>query len=216
MNATISGSSSHAQHRSNAFGQREDHHHDQVKAEVEQCQEDNRERDDQSRELDLAHEVLAIDNATHRATGGFREEGEKDDRAEQLCSVELVGRALQPVDLRDLREEYVQHPKQQKRPHELPDVTQHRAEETKLELVAGNVVREVPETRPVVGQRARTADGLTQGRGVTRLAIELGGGDCRAHRVEATTAKGARPPDATNRRPTVEAYRVRARTRHRP
>ncbi len=48
----------------------------------------DRQWDDHPRELDLAHEVLAVHDTAHRAGRRLGEEGEEDDRAEQLGTVE--------------------------------------------------------------------------------------------------------------------------------
>src|SRR5262249_48612430 len=55
-------------------------------------------------------------------------------------------------------EEHVQHAEQQQRSDQLPGVPEHRPEELQLELVARDVVGEVPEARPILGQSARAAD----------------------------------------------------------
>ena len=130
----------------------------------------DRQRDHHPRELDLANEVLAVDDAAHGARGGFGEEGEQHDRAEQLRAVVLLPGCVLAVDLRDLGEEHVQHAEQQQRAHELPQVAEHRAEEAQLEFVAGDVVGEVPEARPVVGQRPRALDRPAEARVGRRLA----------------------------------------------
>ncbi len=123
----------------------------------------DRDGDRQPRELDLAHEVLAVHHAAHGAAGRFGEEGEEDDRAEKLGPVVVRGGAFGAVDFEDQDEEDVQHSEQQQRAHHLPDVPERRAEELQFEFAARDVVGELPEARPVVGQRARTADRLPEG-----------------------------------------------------
>ena len=55
--------------------------------EVEEAEERHRQRDHQAREADPAQQVLAADEARHRARGGFLEVGEQDDRLEQVLGV---------------------------------------------------------------------------------------------------------------------------------
>ena len=126
-------------------------HDDQVQHEVEERQQHHRERDHQPRELDLAYEVLAVHDAAHRTAGGFSEEREQHDRAQQLHAVELFARLAARAHMADHDEEHVQDAEQQQRPHHLPDVAEHGAEELELEFVARDVVGEVPETPPVLG-----------------------------------------------------------------
>ncbi len=113
----------------NTGDEREDQHDEQVEHQVEEGEQHDREGDDQSRELDLAHQVLAVHDAAHCAGGGFGEEREQHDRPEQLHPVELFARLAAATDVGDQDEEHVQHAEQQQRLHHLPDVAEHRAEE---------------------------------------------------------------------------------------
>ena len=79
--ATINGSSSQLSIGRTPAASAKISHHDQVQAEVEEREHHDRERDHQPRKLDLAHERLVVDDASHRAHGRLGEEREQHDRS---------------------------------------------------------------------------------------------------------------------------------------
>ena len=114
-------------------GEHEHQHGEQVEREVEVGQQDHREGHHQPRKLDLAHQVLAVQDGGHRAAGGVGEEGVEHHAGEQDRGV--VRHAL--AQLHELGEDHVEDPEQHQRPHQLPEVAEHRAEEAQLELQGG-------------------------------------------------------------------------------
>jgi hypothetical protein len=104
-------------------------------------------------EVDLAHERLAVDQASHRAAGDLREEHEQHDPEQQRDRV--VDAA---ADAEEQREDDVQHREQHQRPDDLPQVAERRAEEAQLEVGDGERPRQAPEAPRVRTQRGRPHD----------------------------------------------------------
>ena len=123
-------------------GEQEDQHRDQVEREVHQRGQDDRHRHGQPRELDLAHQVLAVHQRGDGAAAGFAEEAEEHDPEQQRGrEVRLFARRGQDR----VAEDEVDDAEQQQRPHHLPQVAEGRAEEGELELRAGQRPGQVPE-----------------------------------------------------------------------
>ncbi len=102
-----------AEHRRHAGDEREQQHDDEVEQQVEERQQHDRKRDDHARELDLAHQVLAVEDTAYGPAGGFAEESEQHDRAEQLHAVESFAGLASLADVGDEHEEHIQHAEQQ-------------------------------------------------------------------------------------------------------
>ena len=139
--------------RPDAGGEREDEHHEQVERQVERGGQHDRHRDRHPRELDLAHQVLALDDRVDRARA-LREERVEHDVGQQDDGIERD----RPADLHELREDDVEHAEQQQRAHELPQVAEHRAEEAQLELGRRQRDRQVREPAQAAAERARAGD----------------------------------------------------------
>ena len=173
------------EHRPDARDQREDRDHDEVQREVEQRQQNDRQRDDEAGKLDLAHEGLVVHHAAHGVHRRLGEEREEDDRGQQLRAVIVVVRAAAGADLRHHGKEHVQHQEQQQRPHQLPQIAERGSEEPQLPLHQSDVERQVPEPLPIAGDRAGPGDRASQrlvgngvGLGRARLA-EVPARSCR-------------------------------------
>ena len=100
--ATISGSSSQLSIGSTPSASAKPSTTTRFSARLNEREQHDRERDHHARELDLAHEVLAVNDAAHRAGRRFAEEREQHDRAEQLRAVVRRARGVRVVDVRDL------------------------------------------------------------------------------------------------------------------
>src|SRR6185437_9893331 len=91
-------------------------------------------------------------------------EREQHDRPEQLRSVELFAWPRAVVYVADLREEHPQHPEQQERAHERPEIAQHRAVEAQLEFRARERERQCPEAPEIPAKRGRRVYAVSRGR----------------------------------------------------
>ena len=138
-----------------ALGEDEHEHGEEVHGEVERRREHHRKRDDHARELDLPHEVLAVDDRPHGTRRRLREEGVQDDVHQQHGGVEVHVLA----EAEDVGEDQVQDPEQQQRPHELPQVAERRAEEAELPVGDRERARQVHEAAQVaVAEGGRALD----------------------------------------------------------
>src|SRR5262249_5837513 len=144
-------------------------HRDQVQPEVEERGQHGGERDGQPRELDLAHEVLALDERADRPARGLREEAEEDDAQQQRDRVEAHAAA----EVEDLREDDVEDAEEHQRPDQLPQVAEDRAEEAQAEVGDRDRPGQLAQAARIAAQRRRALD---------RPSEALGDDRRRAHR----------------------------------
>jgi hypothetical protein len=131
--------------RLHARGEHEHEHGEQVQQQVEVGDQEHRERHHQPWELDFAHQVLAVGHRRDRPARGVGEKGEEDDSREQNRRVEADARA----EPHELGEDDVEDAEQKQRPHQLPQVAEHRPEEAQLELHDGERHREVDQSAEI-------------------------------------------------------------------
>ena len=116
--------------RRDAAGKREHDHGDEVHSEVERRRQRYRQRDHHPWEPNLAKQRLTLEQAGHAVPRRLGEVVPQHDPGQQVHAV--MRNPLAYLD--DLREEQIQHPEEQQRPHQRPDVAEDRAEVAQLEL----------------------------------------------------------------------------------
>jgi hypothetical protein len=137
-----------------AVSDHEQEHDDQVEHELHRRRDHRRQRDHKPREVHLADEVLPREDRRYGSSGPRLEEPEQDDVHQQQHR-EVEGAA---VEVDDHREHDVEHPEEQQRLHERPDVAKRRSEIRELELLLRDEPGQMDETSPSAADGRRPAD----------------------------------------------------------
>ena len=149
--------------------------------------------------MHLAHQRLAVGHRADRGARGLRVERVDDDPHQQDHRV-VLDAAAEP---HELGEHEVEDAEQQQRPHQLPEVAEHRAEELEPELEHGERPRQGPEPLRVAAERGRPAHRAQRRGGGIDDAHDAGTPSLRS--IRSVCGMSTRPPLARAPVTTAEA-----------